>query len=69
VNIEIIIHLLQTRGSYHKHNQTTQEHKKWLVIAHYRIGGVCRRPTPILAKHFYSAPSVASFTHRNIGTQ
>jgi len=69
VNIEIIIHLLQTRGSYHKHNKTTQEHKKRLVVAHYRIGGVCRRPTLILVKHFYSAPRVASFTLRNIGIQ
>jgi len=41
VNIEIIIRLLQTHGPYHKHNQTTQEHKKQLLTAYYRIGGVC----------------------------
>jgi len=64
VNIIIIIYLLQTRGQYHRYNQTTQEHKEWLVIAHHRIGGVCTWPT-----HFYSAPSVASFTHRNTGIQ
>ena len=69
VNIIVIIHLLQTRGPYHRHNQTTQEHKKWLVLAHYRIGGVCRRTTLILAKRFYSAPSIASFTHHNTGIQ
>jgi len=69
VNIIVIIHLLQTCGPYHRHNQTTQEHKKWLVLAHYRIDGVCRRPTLILAKRFYSTPSVASFTHHNTGIQ
>jgi len=31
--IIIIIHLLRTRGPYHRHNQTTQEHKKWSTIA------------------------------------
>jgi len=36
--VRIIIHLFQTRGPYHRHNQTTQEHKKWLDIAHYRTG-------------------------------
>jgi len=38
-------YLCQTRGPYHRHNHTTQEHKRWLAIAHYRIG-VCTRPTP-----------------------
>jgi len=28
VNIIIIIHSLQTRGPYHRHNQTMQEHEK-----------------------------------------
>jgi len=44
VNTIIIIHLSQIRGPCHRHNHTTQEHKKWLAIAHYRIG-VCARPT------------------------
>jgi len=68
VNITIIIHLFQTRCPYHRHNQTTQVHKKWLAIAHYRIC-VCTRPTLIGAKHFNSAPTVASLTHYNAGTQ
>jgi len=30
--------LLQTHGPYHRHDQTTQEHKKWLSIVPHRIG-------------------------------
>jgi len=33
----------QTHGPYHRHNQTTQERKKWLAITHYRLGA-CTRP-------------------------
>jgi len=69
VSIIMIIHLWQTRRVYHKHNQTMQEHKKWLAIAHYRIG-VCTRPTQIGEKHFKnSTPTVASSTHYNTGIQ
>jgi len=44
-------------GPYHKHNHTTQDHKKWLATEHYRIS-VCTRPTRIRAKHFNSALTV-----------
>jgi len=36
---ECDIFLLQTHGPYYEHNQIKQEHKKWLVIARYRLGG------------------------------
>ena len=64
----IMFHLLLTGGLYHSHNETTHEHKKWLAITHCRIG-VCTRPTLIGAKHFTSAPTVASCTHHNAWIQ
>ena len=67
-NVIIILHLLQRRGPYHRRNQTTQEHKKWLAIPYYRIG-VCTQPTLIRAKHFSSAPTVTWFNHHNTGIQ
>ena len=51
---------------YHRWNHTMQEHKKWLAIAHYRIG-VCAGATLRGAKNFNSNPTVASFTHHNAG--
>jgi len=38
--IIIYYNLFQIHGPYGKHNQTTQKHKKWLAVTHYRIG-VC----------------------------
>jgi len=60
--------LLQTHGPYHRHDQTTQEHKKWLSIVPHRIGA-CTWPTLVGAKHFNSTPTVTSFTHHNTGNQ
>ena len=57
-----IIHLLQTRGRYHRHNQTTQDHEKWLVIS--ALQNRCLHTTNTSrSKTLYQHPTVASFTH------
>jgi len=58
VNIIIIIHLLQTRGSYRKHNQTTQEHKRWLVISALQIRRCLQTSNTDMSKSLLQRPQV-----------
>jgi len=50
------IHLL-FRGPYHRQDQITQEHRKWIAITHYTITRCLHTTTLVRAKTFQQHPN------------